>query len=363
MDEIVRGREGFAALGPHWEKLAASGGVETPFQSYSWLDLWLQHRGFDIEPFILVLHGGETIAPLGWTRRAGIRVLRLLGSPDSDYPGLVTTRSVDESWDGLARALAEHRRSFDLLHLGSVRHREPVRSALARHVGTGGRERPYEVCPLIATNRSWPEFLAAQGSGLRNEVKRWNRRMQELGAVTTERVHPPVADTIVSEIIDVERTSWKWGQGSAAFREESQRNFISAVLGDSRSGLAGWLLRVEGKLVAYAVVLTDDTRWYYYLTSFRKDFANAGSLLLSHIVEAACTENCTVLDLLRGDHGYKRAWTNVTNPVYEIAWPANVLGRAATLGYAARWRAAQSERLVHLRSRVLRIGDRRRRPS
>jgi len=363
MDEIVLGREGFAALEPHWEKLAAAGGVETPFQSFSWLDLWLQHRGLNIEPFILVLHGGETIAPLGRARRAGIRVLQLLGSPDSDYLGLVTTRSMDESWDGLARALSGHRRSFDLLHLDSVRHRGPILSALSRHLGAGGRERPYEVCPWIATNRSWPELLVAQGAGLRNEIKRWNRRMQELGGVTTERVHPPVAGAILSELIEVERTSWKWEEGSAALRGGSQRGFVSAVLGDSRSELVVWLLRVEGKLVAFAVVLMGDTRWYYYLTSFRKDVANAGSFLLSHIVEAACAENCTVLDLLRGDHGYKRAWTNVTSPVYEIAWPANVLGRAAALGYAARWRAAQSERLVRLRSRVLRIGDRRRRPS
>jgi CelD/BcsL family acetyltransferase involved in cellulose biosynthesis len=359
MDEIVRGREGFAELGPHWEKLAAAGGVETPFQSYSWLDLWLQHRGLDLEPFILVVHGGETIVPLGRTRRAGIRVLQLLGSPDSDYPGLVSTRPAEEAWDGVGRALAAHRQSFDLLHLDSVRHRDPVLSALTSHLGTGGRERPYELCPWLGTNCSWREFLAERGAGLRNEVKRWNRRIQELGTVTTERVHPPVANGILDELIEVEQASWKWSQGSAAFRRTPQRNFLSAVLRDSRSDLAVWLLRIDGRLVAYAVVLTHDARWYYYLTSFRKDFANAGSLLLSHIVEAACAETCAVLDLLRGDHGYKRAWANLTSPVYEIAWPVNVLGRAAVLAYAARWRAARSSRLTHLRSKMLGLGDRR----
>jgi CelD/BcsL family acetyltransferase involved in cellulose biosynthesis len=359
MDEIVQSLQEFVALGPHWEKLAAAGGVGTPFQSFPWVDQWQRHRGLGLEPFILVLHGGETIAPLGRGRLVGIRVLQLLGSPDSDYPGLVTTRPLHEAWDGVARALREHRRSFDLLHLHSVRHREPIVSALARHLGSGGRERPYEICPWIRTNSSWSEFLASRGAGLRNEMKRWNRRMQELGEMTIERVRAPAGDALLGELMEVERASWKWEQGSAAFRGGSQRDFLEAVLRDSRSDLVVWLLRVENRLVAYAVVLIGDTRWYYYLTSFRKDVANAGSLLLSHIVEAACTEHCEVLDLLRGNHGYKRAWTDLTHPVYEIAWPSNIRGRAAVLGYAVRWRAARNCKLARLRARLLGIGDRR----
>ncbi len=359
MDEIVQSPEEFVALGPQWEKLAAAGGVGTPFQSFPWVDQWQRHRGLGLEPFILVLHGGETIAPFGRGTRTGIRVLQLLGSPDSDYSGLVTIRPLDEAWDGVARALGERRRSFDLLHLHSVRQREPIVSALARHLGSGGRERPYEICPWIPTNSSWSELLARRGAGLRNEVRRWNRRMQELGEMRIERVRPPVGDALLGELVEVERASWKWEQGNAGFRTGSQGDFLEAVLRDSRSDLVVWLLRVATRLVAYAVVLIGEARWYYYLTSFRKDIANAGSLLLGHIVEAACTEECEVLDLLRGDHGYKRAWTDLTQPVYEIAWPANVRGRAAVLGYAARWRAARSDRLARLRSRLLGIGDRR----
>jgi CelD/BcsL family acetyltransferase involved in cellulose biosynthesis len=86
---------------------------------------------------------------------------------------------------------------------------------------------------------------------------------------------------------------------------------------------------------------------------------NAGSLLLARIVEAACRGGCTIVDLLRGDHGYKRAWTDRADTVYEIVWPSTLLGRAAVLAYAMRWRAAQSKRLRDLRARWRRVGDRR----
>src|SRR5262245_49351707 len=103
-----------------------AGGVRTPYQSYVWLDQWLRHRSEDMEPFILVLKSGETIAPFGLVTRLGVRTLRILGTPDSDYAGLVSTQSLDEAWDAVARGLAEARREFDLLHLHSVREREPI---------------------------------------------------------------------------------------------------------------------------------------------------------------------------------------------------------------------------------------------
>src|SRR5262249_29285145 len=112
-------------------------------------------------------------------------------------------------------------------------------------------------------------------------------------------------------------------------------------------------------LVAYALVLVGTDRWYYYLPSFRKTVPNAGSLLLAHIVEAACHDGCAAVDLLRGDHGYKRVWTDHSEPVYEIVWPSNLLGRMAALAYGARWRAARSQRLRNLRARLRRVGDRR----
>jgi CelD/BcsL family acetyltransferase involved in cellulose biosynthesis len=118
-------------------------------------------------------------------------------------------------------------------------------------------------------------------------------------------------------------------------------------------------MRVSGRLVAYALVLEGDDRWYYYLPSFRKDAPNSGSLLMAHIVEAACAGDCRVVDLLRGGHGYKRTWSDSADSVYEIVWPSSLLGRLAVMAYAVRWRAARIERLQELRARLLGVGDRR----
>jgi CelD/BcsL family acetyltransferase involved in cellulose biosynthesis len=324
-----------------------------------WLEQWLRHRTVEVEPFIVLLHDGDTIAPFGRTARAGFRQLHLLGTPDSDYVSLVTTRPLEEAWDGVAQVLADCRHRFDVVHLQSVQERAPIVSALTNHLRGRGRERAYDVCPWIPTDRSWEEVRKSRGNDLQKVLKRWDRRIREMGHIETEHISPPLTDELIGELEAVERHSWKWEQGNSAFRPGSQREFLVALLRDPQADLMIWLMRLSGRLVAYALVLIGKDGWYCYLSSFRKDVPNAGSLLLAQIVAAACVSGCTVVDLLRGDQAYKRVWTDRVNTVYEIVWPTTLLGRVASLAYAARWQAAKNQRLRDLRARLGRVGDRR----
>jgi CelD/BcsL family acetyltransferase involved in cellulose biosynthesis len=360
--QVIDSIEKFRKLDAHWERLASSGGVRTPYQSFSWLEQWLQHRGARMQPMILALQDGATIAPLGLVRTGLMREVGMLGTPDADYVGLVTTRPLDEAWDAVACALAERRRSFDLVHVQSSRDREAIVSALQRRLHGQGFERVYERCPWISTDQSWEQLRSTRRNGLRSEIRRWERRLREIGPVLVERVGPPLAPALLDELEGVEMASWKWEQGDSALRPGPQREFLWALLRDPRADVSIWLLRIAGRLSAYAIVLVGGDRWYYYLPSFRKDAPNAGALLLSHIVEEACGANCRAVDLLRGDHGYKRAWSDRVDDVFEIVWPTSVIGRVSALVYSARWRAARSERLRALRARILRVGDRRRGP-
>jgi CelD/BcsL family acetyltransferase involved in cellulose biosynthesis len=95
------------------------------------------------------------------------------------------------------------------------------------------------------------------------------------------------------------------------------------------------------------------------VAALRRHLPNAGSLLLAQIVEAACVGGRTAVDLLRGDHDYKRSWTDRVDTVHEIVWPSSLLGWAATLARATRWQAARSPRLRRVRARLRRVGDRR----
>ncbi|MGH8437108.1 MAG: hypothetical protein ACRERX_22195, partial [Pseudomonas sp.] len=132
-----------------WPAEWGAGAVRTPFQSRAWLHHWLQHRGAALQPFFLVVDGGATIAPFGRLRIMNIRVLRLLGSGDSDYTGLITTRDPAAAWDSVVRELARRRHEWDLLHLHSVAERDAISSAVQTHLGRRASERIYELCPAL----------------------------------------------------------------------------------------------------------------------------------------------------------------------------------------------------------------------
>lgn len=329
-----------------------------PFQSRAWLRHWVEHRGAGMESFPIVVDGGATVAAFGRLRIAGVRVLRLLGSGDSDFNGLISTRGADAAWDSVVAELARRRREWDLLHLHSVAEREAIRPALERHLGRPGAARLYEVCPFVRITGTWAQFIGAR-KRLRGEVGRWNRRLEEMGPVTLRSVKAPVRQEILDVIVEIERDSWKWEHGNAAFKPGSQRDFLFAVLRDAEAPARVWTLSVGDRVAAFGIVLEGATRWYFYLAAYRQEFKNAGSTLLGRLVEAAHDAGCTSFSLLRGDLHYKYDWANESEDVYEIVCASNLLGRLGALAYQARWRAATSPLMRRVRSVLFRAGDRR----
>ncbi|HJU69420.1 MAG TPA: GNAT family N-acetyltransferase [Gemmatimonadaceae bacterium] len=329
-----------------------------PFQSSAWLRHWVEHRGVGLEPFPVVVDDGATVAPFGRLRMAGLRVLRLLGSGDSDFNGLISTRSPADAWDSVLAELARRRREWDLLHLHSVAEREAILPALERHFRRPGMARLYEACPFIRITGTWAEFIGARKT-MRREVGRWTRRLEELGPLTVQSVKAPVPQETLDAIVEIERDSWKWEYGNAAFKAGSQRDFLFAVLRDADAPARVWTLRVGDRTAAFAIVLEGVTRWYFYNTTYRQEFKNAGSMLLARLVEAAHDAGCTSFSLLRGDLHYKNDWANDSEDVYEIVCASSRLGQLGAFAYQARWRAATSPLIRRIRSVLLRAGDRR----
>jgi CelD/BcsL family acetyltransferase involved in cellulose biosynthesis len=356
-DKIITDYDGFSQLERQWALIEESGGVTTPFQSFSWMTQWLTHRACGAEPFIFVLERGKLIAPFTLLKSGGLRVLRLLGSHDSDYLGLVTCLPVDKAWERVAQELVARTNVWDLLHLHSIVDFEEILSAL-RSQGLVSYHRPYESCPLILTAESWDQFLATRKK-IRAEMRRWARRLEEIGSVEISVEEPPIRGELMKELIEVEQASWKWESGNAMFKQSSHSEFFRGVLQDQGTKAKLFLCRISGSLAGFNLVFTAQRRWFYYWAVFRKNYPHVGAYLLGRVVEGAHSSGCTVVDLLRGNEDYKLAWSDGANTVYEIVSPSSLRGQAAALGYAVRWKLAKSSLMHRIRNRILKVGDRR----
>lgn len=357
-DQVIRSYESFVKLESRWAAIEKGGGVKTPFQSFAWVDQWLRHRASGVEPFILVVDDGAIIAPFGLWETYGVKTIRLLGSEDSDYLGLVTSLPVEKAWHRVAAKLFADTKAWDLLHLHSVLEREAILSALMNQKGFGFYDRPYEQCPLIGITQSWEHFLSGRKK-IRLGMGRWARRLEEIGSIDVEVVSPPISDTLLIELIEVEQASWKWQSGNAAFKDPSLADFLRGVLQDPRTEGKLFLCRLSNKLAGFNLVFTAGERWYYYWSVFGKEYPHVGSYLLGRVVEAAHSASCEHVDLLRGNEDYKSAWADGSKAVYEIVCYSSSRGRVAAMTYSLRWKMAQSRLLHDLRNRVMQIGDRR----
>lgn len=357
-DQVIRSYEAFVQLESLWASIENGGGVKTPFQSFAWVDQWLRHRAGGAEPFILVIDDGAIIAPFGLWKASGIKTIRFLGSKNSDYLGLVTSLPIDKAWRRVGAKLSAETKVWDLLHLDSVLEREAILPALLDQTGFGLYERPYEHCPLIGIAQSWEHFLSGRKK-IRLGMGRWARRLEEIGSISVEVVSPPINDTLLSELIEVEQASWKWESGNAVFKDPSLADFLRGVLQDARIEGKLFLCRVSNKLGGFNLVFTVGDRWYYYWSVFGKQYPHVGSYLLGRVVEAAHSSGCEHVDLLRGNEDYKSVWADGSKTVYEIVCYSSMKGRVAAMIYSLRWKLAQSRLLHDLRNRVMRIGDRR----
>lgn len=356
--QLVRDRAGFAQLESLWRMLETQSDGGTPFQSFAWCKQWLKHRGKDYTPFILVSSDRRVIAPFAKTVVGRTQVLRLIGTGDSDYLGLVTSMAPREAWGAVVAELYERKDEWQLLHLHSIKQKDDVLSALRQYKGFAVIERDYEKCPNLSICGTWEAYLGRRKK-VKYESRRWAKRVNEFGAVTVDSVALPLSSELLKEMIDVERESWKWKLGTAALKPGEQADFICAVLQDPQMPAKVWCLRTDKKLAAFAVVFEDKAGWYYYLPSFRNSCPNAGAHLLSCIVEEAFRRGSGFVDLLQGDHGYKSLWTDTTVGVAEILAANSLWGRVMLQGYVARWRASNSVVLQRLRNVIKQVGDRR----
>jgi CelD/BcsL family acetyltransferase involved in cellulose biosynthesis len=356
--KVIRDRLSFGQLEATWQRLGKESEASTPFQAFSWCRQWLEYRGQGSVPYVLVSDDQTVLAPFIKTVTAGIRVLRLMGTGDSDYLGLVTSKVPTQAWAMVMEELSRRKEEWDLLHFHSIAQPKEVLNALKMCKGMEAITREYESCPYISIRGSWEEYLARRKK-VKYESKRWARRLSELGTLSVEVSPTPVNTTLLREMIEVEQSSWKWELGTAALKPGGQADFVQAVLQDPLMPARVWLLRMSGTLMAFAVVFEGKRGWYYYLPSYRKECPNSGAYLLGRIVKEAFRADCTSVDLLQGDHGYKTLWTDEVTDVSELVAAQSFKGKLALRGFQMRWLASKSHTIQRIRNWMLGVGDRR----
>ncbi len=331
---MIAGIESPAGAADDWEDLAGRCDAP-PYHRPGWFAAWA--AAFRPDAAVTVV----TLRDRAGTLRALAPVIREGGttvSPTNEHsPGYGCVADSPEALAGLAAALLGTGSS---LRLGPLADADPLRAgvreqaARRRHIVM---ERPMLRSPYLDIPDDGP--LAALSRGMRKEIGRGRRRLQELGEVRLEIARTPEeAGPALRDLLDIEARGWKGEDGTAISSRPETLAFYTAVTrwaaetGRLRLGV----LRVDGRAAAAELDLAEGSSVFSLKAGFDPHFARQGPghVLVAELLEALRHEGVRRYEMLGDDDAYKMRWTDTVREMVEVATFAPTPRGLARLGRA-----------------------------
>lgn len=247
-------------------------------------------------------------------------------------------------------ALIDHDgRACDLLYVPEVERggasNESIRQLAARR-GWYIHSRPGLRAPYLPLENSWDAFLAGRSSSFRYTLRRKQKALNGLGAVTQKWfTDTDCVSTLLAHVRDIEEASWKVDAAMAISRSTKETSYYSLLLPwlAQQGALQANVLFVGDRPAAYSLCYVWQGRMAQMKTSFSEAFADAspGLVTTASTIERAHELGLQEFDFLGDMMPHKAVWTNLTRDhdhlyVYTAQPRARIAGLVRRLISAVR---------------------------
>jgi CelD/BcsL family acetyltransferase involved in cellulose biosynthesis len=322
----------FDLLEEGWKRMG--GTATSPMQSLEWARACVEtfHAKDELRLVILgTLERPLAVAPLvvrpgGRLELAGVRAL----SEPTDF-----TYSSPEALGLLTRGLARLNAPMELGRvpsdsplLGSLQLAFRLRSLVLTSEPAGS--------PYIPLDSSWARPESKLNAGRRSDLRRMQRRAEQLGPVRYEMLEPTPAELppLFQQALEVEDRGWKGQQGTSLLRDlERQaffRRYTAATAANGQLRLN--LMRIGERPVAMQLGVELGGKLWLLKMGYDEAFASCspGMLLMLQAVGHAARGGLHALELLGGPEPWVKMWTQQVRPCNAIrVYPAGPKGAMA----------------------------------
>jgi CelD/BcsL family acetyltransferase involved in cellulose biosynthesis len=299
-----------------WRSLATDAGHV--FATPEWLLTWWRHFGKERRQLIgLARTGGKLVAvvPLCESWAHGVRVLRFVGHGPSDQLGPVSAPLSDPV---AASAVRDVIAGIPLQRFILFAERIPGDQRLTE---LGSARFLYrEASPVL--RGSWDDFLRTRGRNFRQQVRRFPRKLAELGTVSYRLASDPERlDQDLDTLFRLHRQRWEGTATSFLRAAKFHRDFAAEAF--RRGWLRLWFLEIDGTPVAALLGFRFAGVEAAYQSG--RDLAlqqqPLGFVLLAHAARTALDDGMREYRLGRGGDPYKNrfATTDPTLETYGLA--------------------------------------------
>lgn len=306
---------GFAALRPEWDDLVERAPAHSGTQMFAFNQQALRQLGREAGQLrLIVARDGDRLAglwPLALRREHGATIARQLGSgSQQEYASpLIAADAAPAIAEAMLRA-AE--RMADVLEVWNL----PAASPLVPLLDAQRRAKVPRTgdCPTISLREagSWDAWIAARSRSFRQGLGNARRRLEKLGEVTFREIEAADAADFVDWMV---RTKRHWLDERAIrrswLRDDACIAFYSSLIGVPGSGVTGFSLMLDGKILCGGICLRAAARLEYFVTAFDPAYAafSPGSLWLEDCVRW-CIPRRLDFDFRMIHFPYKLRWAD-----------------------------------------------------
>ena len=331
--------------GAEWQHLAEQ--ARHVFATPEWLLTWCRHYGNGHRQLTgLVRANGDLVAivPLYEWWSHGVPVLRFVGHGPSDQLGSI---SAPLSQPAPAAAVQAAIAALPLSRF--VLLAEQV--AGDQHFGdaTSARFLYREASPVLRLGTgSWDEFLRERGRNFRQQMRRFPRKLAELGTLSYRLASDPERlQQDLDTLFDLHRQRWGGTTTSFLVAEPFHREFAAQAL--RRGWLRLWFLEIDGRPVAALYGFRFAGAESVYQSGRNPAFRQQplGFVLLAHAVREALRDGMAEFRLLRGGAAYKERFATGDPGLETFGLPRGVSAQfLLTAACAARGRSLGVRRIL-----------------
>lgn len=254
-----------------WDTLLRQGPANHLFLSHDWVCTWWKHFGGGRKLFTLVFRRGDRIlgiAPLllERTRRRGIpvRQIGLLVNGCSQQSGLIFPVQKHDGFRAFVRHLQDCADQWDLVDLDGLPEISGDLSELeaAAEGSLISAVRRWQFETISLEYKGQPEdFIKSRSVNFRRKLRVAGKHLHELGSVRLRRyTSPEELESGLSQLLDVERRSWKLERGTAILNQPGWLEFYRDVIRifGRNNACQIRVIEVDGKPVAGNLVVVYD---------------------------------------------------------------------------------------------------------
>jgi CelD/BcsL family acetyltransferase involved in cellulose biosynthesis len=309
-------------FGPKWWQLEHEHATRLDwFQTSEWCLNWLAHHADPrISPRILVLREADQVVAvlplMVRLDRLGLRIIRMLGDPHSQYAGLlcrngtlspVETHALREALHSMADA--------DAAVINLVPADSPLAAILSDNSIITSLSNVSSVLNLSGF-RSSAEYIASLSKARRKSRSRRRKRLAEAGPVAFRALRPHDADyaTRIERGIALKQ-AWleRTGRVSAGLSMGNHPMFLTSL----RDSGVLFELSISGQPVALEIGFLRNRHFYSYLGSFdwRWRELSPGKAQMDLVVDWLIDNGVVAYDFLAHPSSYKASWSDTTVPL------------------------------------------------